>query len=949
MSNKAYSSYTIVDVTDGLNWLGELDTAPSPAKQGDAYYNTKEKKSYLHDGNDWVVFSYDAPEGRNYILNSANLMVSGLGASPETGPEYQPLNVGQSYMHIEHGTQVTISFDLEMMVHTANPLLTIYNTHTETRKGPKQIQSVKLRFEAAAGSTIKQRCSATTTILDRENPKATDNYIEFYAWEYGSGNVFKITNLKLERGKIATPWSPAPEDALQYEATLSNENATISTDKDGKYDAAVLKAVSTIEVKVTKGTENITNQCTFAWTATGGALNNIGSVTNNSFKSLTADTGTATITITLPNKETITKTFTISKNKQGVPGANGEDGISVVEHKKINSELETEIYYHTSSSEPPTATSAGGTGSWPWQRTRTKDEWQTIYSNDTVGTSYFTYSSWSEWELACTNASDVKAFNTLTNNGQFEGHFYGVYMRGELHQPGVEFVTADTPEDAYYYKTFFTDIKAEDIMRDELWVIWNGINKIERAEPNADNATKVVDNSKNETLKSFIDYYVNASMIQTGSLLVGTDEKPILMAGFDNNTVKIAGFDVSDHSLENDTNGYVYLGTDAIKLGGNSSNPIFSVNNQGEMQMTKGSIKLGGNAHNPVFSVDENGTMQMTKGSIKLGAKSGEHHPFEVNDQGEMYSIKGNVGGWNINEVGLYNSTPEQQVYLKRIYYSFAQGDSSDQTVENASSLTYQDSLINLSSFYPIFVKRTFDYGSFTLSTITKMTIRTQQSTDTQITAYNIYYSNDKSVQLPLSVDNPGAFQRWSNWLPTRNELYDYICVDWSVGTDSGFDPLVPYGSETSVSSSAGIFTLTDYRLKPSAYYFGCNSDENIQNSSLLDNSNSAIVFYAGGNILNLQEAAFQVLRDGSVYMKALQVDRLISKGQELNFGVVTKYTGGNTYRSGITMYSGDTQLLTQSAYGFYIGFDGANFGQLYLSGKKVNIDASDGHLYIIT
>ena len=146
--------------------------------------------------------------GRNYILNSTNLSVSGLGSSAGSRAEYRTIDVGQSYMNIENNTEVTISFDLEMTVNTANPTLMVYNSN---RLGPKMFVSKSLKFTAAVGETIKQRCSIVTQITDRENPSLTTNTIEFYS-TYDTSNWFKISNLKLEKGNKATDWSPAPED-----------------------------------------------------------------------------------------------------------------------------------------------------------------------------------------------------------------------------------------------------------------------------------------------------------------------------------------------------------------------------------------------------------------------------------------------------------------------------------------------------------------------------------------------------------------------------------------------------------------------------------------------------------------------------------------------------------------------------------------------------------------
>ena len=155
--------------------------------------------------------------GRNYILNSAGTLVSGLGAASGSSKEYQALNVGQSYMDVPDQTQVTISFDLYMTVNTANPTLQVYNTNNDGPKhfrgtaGSGEAAGTTLSFTAAVNTVISKRVSVTGYIVDRTNPPKTDNYLEFYS-NYGSSNWFSISNLKLEVGNVATDWTPAPED-----------------------------------------------------------------------------------------------------------------------------------------------------------------------------------------------------------------------------------------------------------------------------------------------------------------------------------------------------------------------------------------------------------------------------------------------------------------------------------------------------------------------------------------------------------------------------------------------------------------------------------------------------------------------------------------------------------------------------------------------------------------
>lgn len=181
--------------------------------------------------------------GRNYILNSANIIVDRLNATGSYA-EYAKVNVGQSYMNIKANTPLIFSFDLEMHAGTANPTFQIYNTNVAC---PKRLVGGSLTFEAAVGDVIKKRCSISTYLIDRTEPTETDNYIEFFS-TYKTGNVFKVTNMKLEMGDKATDWTPAPEDA----ESLIEDVDTRTTDSINDVQTKVEANTAAIDILIDK-------------------------------------------------------------------------------------------------------------------------------------------------------------------------------------------------------------------------------------------------------------------------------------------------------------------------------------------------------------------------------------------------------------------------------------------------------------------------------------------------------------------------------------------------------------------------------------------------------------------------------------------------------------------------------------------------------------------------
>ena len=193
-------------------------------------YNIPPSPEYpieIHSLNDFDVVS--SVGGRNLVLNSSTLEASGLGATSGTRAEYQTINTGESYMDLEDGEIITISFDIEMKIATKNPSLLVYNTN---RPGPVGIPNVSVGYQLQGdvGETINKRISFTTNATLRNSPKYSYNTLEFYS-NYGSDNFYRISKLKVERGNKATPWSPAPEDTLESDNHLLIDKINLLLDK----------------------------------------------------------------------------------------------------------------------------------------------------------------------------------------------------------------------------------------------------------------------------------------------------------------------------------------------------------------------------------------------------------------------------------------------------------------------------------------------------------------------------------------------------------------------------------------------------------------------------------------------------------------------------------------------------------------------------------------------
>jgi len=125
----------------------------------------------------------------------------------------------------------------------------------------------------------------------------------------------------------------------------------------------------------------------------------------------------------------------------------------------------------------------------------------------------------------------------------------------------------------------------------------------------------------------------------------------------------IAGFEINKGYLEyNNSGNYVRLGTDLISLG--AENPLtnhrpFEVDNQGNIYAISGNV-AGFEIQNGKleYSNSTSGTyVHVGTDKISLGEMDSEsnHRPFEVDNQGNLYSVAGTIGGFTIGATSISN------------------------------------------------------------------------------------------------------------------------------------------------------------------------------------------------------------------------------------------------------------------------------------------------------
>lgn len=172
--------------------------------------------------------------GRNLLENSANIKKN---SDDETGGLNQFFRLDITHIHdkVKIGDDITISFDVQMQ---KGNILKVYDTnnHYDFMLGTQQLNGI---------GTDKQRIKLHYTLTEAN--KATNNWLLDFYNDNDATDKFTIENIKIERGTVATDWTPAPEDAQNdikpLVARVTSTESDIKVLKDGLQLSATKKDV----------------------------------------------------------------------------------------------------------------------------------------------------------------------------------------------------------------------------------------------------------------------------------------------------------------------------------------------------------------------------------------------------------------------------------------------------------------------------------------------------------------------------------------------------------------------------------------------------------------------------------------------------------------------------------------------------------------------------------
>lgn len=172
-----------------------IDDAESKLKEAKTYAETKASELQQYTDNEIKNLKVGS---RNLIEDTANLYKR-IDETIGNYNQYWQINLASAYPKLKAGDTVTLSFDVQM---ERGEILKVYDTNS-------YIDFYMSSTDFKNIGNKKQRLSYTTKLTGTELNKSVW-ILSFFNTD--NGDRFTIEKIKLEKGSVATDWTPAPED-----------------------------------------------------------------------------------------------------------------------------------------------------------------------------------------------------------------------------------------------------------------------------------------------------------------------------------------------------------------------------------------------------------------------------------------------------------------------------------------------------------------------------------------------------------------------------------------------------------------------------------------------------------------------------------------------------------------------------------------------------------------
>ena len=244
------------------------DNQPNTGSLGDLWVDTNDNnKLYRHNGSTWVEV---APEyligGRNLILGTATPKTSAASASDSAYTGYYYFSdYGESLLTENTTDDITVSFDYAITggAPSGTDVVRLYPQVNGAKGNANHIYPT----ENEVGHYV-----STYKLISSQ---ATSTFRVRFRIQYAvDGTTFVISNFKVEKGNIATTWTPAPED---IDSAIDEAQSTA--------DAALSQSVwyATCDTVATEVNKVATiSPTTTAFTLSEGVIVNVKFSTTNS-------------------------------------------------------------------------------------------------------------------------------------------------------------------------------------------------------------------------------------------------------------------------------------------------------------------------------------------------------------------------------------------------------------------------------------------------------------------------------------------------------------------------------------------------------------------------------------------------------------------------------------------------------------------------------------------